>query len=313
MAVVITNAKGIDGANYTPNSYAEFNDMIGKVADQYIREVEAKNPLAVFDKRPIDNGDTIEQAVVKLVEATSYDATGAGALTRDTRVKLAVKYFKDFNRYTYKTTVDRSKIRKVLVGERDASSVAEMLVSVLGQSEIYDKYQFVKSLLLWGTTAASYDNTNPVLIHATDVPLASGKTDYKGILKRMKDIVSGMQFVNADFNRAGVKRATRSEDIFIMMPYTLKNAIDVDELAGVFNLDKAELKSKIIEIDDTSNKYVYIVDRQAVLVYTRLREMVNQLNADGLFYNFFLHVENMFAISPLFDGCFFEYDTQAQA
>ena len=74
----------------------------------------------------------------------------------------------------------------------------------------------------------------------------------------------------------------------------------------VFNLDKAEIRNRIIEIDSTDN-IVYIVDRNAILDYTRLYEMVNQLNADGLFYNYFLHVEDLFAISPLFDCCFFEY------
>ena len=97
-----------------------------------------------------------------------------------------------------------------------------------------------------------------------------------------------------------------AEDIRIIMPYTIKNAIDVDELSGVFNLSKAEIESKIIETD-TDEHYIYIVDQNAILDFTRLYEMVSQLNADGLFFNYFLHVERLFAISELFDGCFFEY------
>ena len=310
MPVTINYGAGQSASGYSPNVYEEFG-MIGKVAQQIIRDVEGKNPLAVFDKMPVDNGDTIEQAVVKLVEATSYDATGAGALSRDTRVKLAVQYFKNWSRFTYKTTVDIAKIRKVLMNDRGAGDVAERLVSELAQSRIHDKFQNLKGLLYWGTTYDSWayvDNTS-VLVKKPDVDLVNGETNYKGILKQMKNIVSGMQFVNTDFNRAGIKRSTRAEDIYIIMPYTLKNAIDVDELAGVFNLEKAELRSKIIEIDDTTHKFVYIVDRNAVLDYTRLFEMADQKNADGLFWNYFLHVEDLYALSPLFDGCFFEYDT----
>ena len=80
----------------------------------------------------------------------------------------------------------------------------------------------------------------------------------------------------------------------------MKTALDVDELAGVFNLEKDKIDAKIIEIDADDN-YIYVVDQKAILDYTRLYEMATQLNADGLFYNYFLHVNDLFAISPLFN------------
>ena len=69
MAVNNNFAPGKTGAEYQPNTYAELGDMIGKIAYQFIRQIEAKDPLAIFDKMPITNGDTIEQAVIKLVES----------------------------------------------------------------------------------------------------------------------------------------------------------------------------------------------------------------------------------------------------
>ena len=305
MAVANNFKAPVDGLTYAPNSYAELGDMIGKIAHQIIRQVEAKNPLAVFDKMPVDKGDTIEQAVIKLVEASSYDRAGSEALTRATNDKMLVRYFNNWERRKYKQTVDRSELRKVLVEGSDAETVATNLVSVLGQSRIDDKFQNVKALLKWGATAGSLAEGTTVLKSLGTVPVANGATDYKGVLKKIKNTVKGMKFVNADFNTAGIRRKTNEEDIYIIAPYTLITSIDVDELAGVFNLDKAEIRNRIIEIDSTDN-IVYIVDRNAILDYTRLYEMVNQLNADGLFYNYFLHVEDLFAISPLFDGCFFE-------
>ena len=286
--------------------------MIGKVAHQVIREVEAQNPMAVFDKMPVTNGDTIEQAVVKLVEAQGYDSTGAGALSRDTTVKLAVQYFKNWQRHTYKTTVDVPQIRKALVDGKGATDISGKLVSVLGQSAINDKFQSLKALLVWGTTTASWtDNTNPVLINKGAVPKVSGTQDNKGILTKIKDTVSEMKFVNTSCNRLGIKRKTYADDIYIIMPYTLRNSLDVNELAAAFNLEKTDLKARIIEIDDTTNNYVYIVDKNAILSYTRLYEMADQKNADGLFWNYFLHKEDLFGISALFDGVFFEYNTTA--
>ena len=64
MAITNNFQPAQDGASYVPNTYAPYDDMIGKIAFQIIKEVETKNPLAVFDKMPVDNGDTIQQVLV---------------------------------------------------------------------------------------------------------------------------------------------------------------------------------------------------------------------------------------------------------
>lgn len=307
MAVQNNFATGTDGLNYKPNTYAELGDMIGKIAEQVIRMVEAQNPLSVFDKMPINNGDTIEQAVIKHVEAEAYDKTGANALTRSTKKKMVVRYFNNWERRKYQQTVDVSELRKVLQGSESAESVASKLVSVLSESRIDDKFQNYKALLKWAATNGSLTSSSTIFKNVGDVSkLSDGTLDYKSILKKIKDTVKGMQFVNSDFNTVGLRRRTKAEDIIIIAPYTIINALDVDELAGVFNLSKAEIKVKLIEIDSADTN-IYIVDRYAVLGYTRLYEMMNQPNADGLFYNYFLHAEDLFAVSPLFDGCYFDY------
>ena len=64
---------------------------------------------------------------------------------------------------------------------------------------------------------------------------AAGATgyNYRGILQKIRDVVDGMKFVNSDYNKAGLLRATRNEDIYILAPFSLLNAIDVNDLAGV--------------------------------------------------------------------------------
>ena len=289
------------GASYVPNTYAPYDDMIGKIAFQIIREVETKNPLAVFDKMPVNNGDTIEQAVVKLVDANAYDPTGANALTRDTAVKVAVRYFNNWERHNYKTTIDYSEIRKVLTTGLGAEEVADKIVSALSKSRIHDKFTSLKALLAWGRTAGSYDASTAVIKSSTTIPaLSGGGINAKAIIKAIKNTIKGFTFVSTDYNVPALKQSSDVDDIYIVMSYKMKTALDVDELAGVFNLEKDKIDAKIIEIDADDN-YIYVLDERAILDFTRLYEMVNQLNADGLFWNYFLHVSDLFAISPLFN------------
>lgn len=301
MSVVKTYSVGSDGQHYTPNYQSEF-DMIGKVALEIIKEVNAKNPLEVFEKYSIDNGDTIEQAIVKLVSSRAYDATGANALTPDRTAKFAVRYFKDWAREVYPTTVDKAELRKGLISTNSASDVASKIVSALGQSDIDDKFQYTKGLINNAINSAWILDAS----YGSPIDISTSK-DYKGLLKMIKDTVKGMQFVSTTYNAAGIKMRSYADDLYIVMPYDIKNAIDVDELAGVFNLDKAEIKDKIIETDDLTSKNVVIVDRNALVIATRLYEMENQKNADSLTWNYFLHVERMYAFSQLFNSAYIPY------
>lgn len=304
---VANNFKPVtDGAAYQPSTVDEFNSMIGKVGKQMVREVTALNPLNVFNKGYMQNGDTLEVVVTKLVEASAYDRTGANALARNTVEKLLARYNNAWLRRVFETTIDIPEIRQVLVPGSDTSDIATKIVSELGESRVDDKYQRLKALLKWGATAGSLDSTHAAFVDAGGVKKLSDNTlDYKGILKKIKDTVSGMKYVNTTFNAVGLKRRTYADDIYIVMPYTIKNAIDVDELAGVFNLSKTELAGRIIEID-SEDTFIYIVDRNAIIDITRIDEMMTQKNAKSLVVNYFYHVEDMMTVCPLFDACFFD-------
>lgn len=306
--------KGEAPADFVPNSISAVGGMLGKIAEQVIREVSADDRLSVFAKMPIENGDTIEQTIVKLATSTAYDSAGAGALTR-ANPDIIAKYFNDWTRAKFKKTVDISEIRKVLKTGKGADTIAAKIVSSLSEGDKQEKYEAVKSLLANAkqTADGGTGNVAGALVNFETVAYSNG-IQYKKILTALKNAVSKMTFVNDTCNTASLKRKTELGDIVILMPYTLKNEIDVEELAGVFNLDKAELKRRIIEIDtDPVSKfnYIYIVDKNAILDYTRLYEMADEKNADGLFWNYYLHVERLFGISQLFDAGYIKVGVSA--
>ena len=302
MAVTANYGQGISPANLTYDANEAYA-MVEKIARQVIRNVVTEDHLAVFDKLPVDKGTTIEEAIIKLVEAQpSADGTTVCAPI-DTSNLIAVKYYKNWTKAQFKTKVSLEELRKVMLSDGNVEAIAERIAGTLVESDKQDKYEKVKGLFKYGV-----GSTNPV-VAATFVDINKGtpidcSTDggYKKLLKTIKNTVSGMKFVNADFNTGGIKRKTLASDIYIVMPYKIKNAIDVDELAGIFNLSKAEIEGRIIEIDEGDN--IYIVDQNAILDYTRLYELTSYWNAEGLFTNYWLTTERLYALSPLFDGCY---------
>ena len=318
---------GYEPEDFVPNSIEGMGGALGKIAEQVIRQFVGKNPLALFEKMPVNNGDTIEQMFIEMVKSEAYDATGAAALTRK-NPSLVVRYFNDWTAAKFHTTVDTSLIRKILKGEKSASDVAAKIVSVLGQSDTHEKYLTVKKLLECARQQAdggTGDVKNSLVRGATiNFDTVNSTIDYDSLLVAIRDIVDDMQFVNKKYNVAEIEKATDKENLVIVMPFTLKNRISVEKLAGVFNLSEAEIKDRMVVVDTEdvyetveSTKYwynyVYVLDKQAILDYTRLYEMLNQLNADGRFWNYFLHVERLFGISPLFDACYIKVGTKVES
>lgn len=317
MSVNPNYGKGQNASEYTPNEYAYLDPtqmrLIGKIAETIIREVTAKNPLAVFNKAPVDTGDTEEQIVVKLVESQGYDPNGANTLAPDKRDKLAVQYFKNWTKKVFKTTVYPDELRFMVDKISNKDEIASKLVGVLGQSDIQENFEDIKGLFLYGATPDTDGNT--IFANGGTVATKNGEIDYLGFLKAVKKIVKGMKFVNTKYNTYGLKRGTNESDIYIVAPADLITDTDVDSLSGLFNLDKAEIRNRIIEIDtepDADGDYlVYIVDQNAIRIRTQTNKIKDQENGEGDFWNYFLHIKRMYAISTLFDGVFLKISTKA--
>lgn len=299
-----TFTPGATGANFVPNSIQELGDMVCKLSLQFIRGVESFNPLAKFKKKAPTNGDTIEQAIVKMASAEAFDPTGASALIKKDP-EIAVKYFNTWNKRKFHTSISKITMTKVLEKDAPLSDITGPVISSLTEGDKDEDFTQEKALLKWGRQ----DQNGKVLkLYDTIPTTADGKIDYKNVLISLKDTVEGMKFCNASFNTSSLKRKTNESDIYIFMPYQLKNRIDVDELAGVFNLEKTELKERIITIDTGKEEIsnidtyvIYVLDRNALAIYNRYYDMDNQKNADGAFWNYFLHSEDMYGLSSLFD------------
>lgn len=310
MSVSNVFSSGVGGADFEPNVYEQYGDMIGKLARSFIRNVRAKNPLSVFDKGRINNGETIENVVIGLLESAGYD--DANALANQGEGNIVAEYFNDWLYKRYSVTLKPMTLRKVRpeYAEDDVSDIATRIVGSLDQSAEHDHFKAFKEMLKWGATAGSYGE-GTALVNKGTIALKNGEIDYKGILKQIKNLVDGMGFVNDGYNAKGIEKSTEKEDIYIVMPFTIKNSIDVDELAGVFNLSKAEIERKLI-LTDADDNYIYVVDKNAVLSFTRLYEVKSQENAKGNYWNYFLHTERLMALSPLFDAVYFTFEVPTE-
>jgi hypothetical protein len=296
-----TNTNGVPVDSMDVN---EIYGAIEKIGKQVIRSAinDESNPLNLFEKGNIDNGVAVEQLIIQMVEGQAWDKSGTTTLDKRA-VEYAVRYFQELTETQFSTTVQKSEIKKILTSASSVEDVAGRMVGILAASENFDKYEKLKALLAAEASAdvvgTGANEDGKAILKMADVATP------EAALARIKDLVKGFKFVSNKYNRAGIKRGTYADNIVIVMPYTVRNKIDIDVLAGVFNLSKAEMEARIVETDAEDGE-IYILDKDLVVCYTKDYDMTTQLNGQGRFMNYFLTVERLYGCSPLFNGVHFK-------
>lgn len=289
MPIIYDNGRPTLTQDYSKN-YA----LIEKIAKQLLLGVQSTNKLQWIDKGKVVHGVAIEQAVVELAEGYDWNAeeqTGAN-LNAPSYPDIVVQYFKTWNGRQFKTTVSESQIQKViLAGGRDGD-LSEKIVSSLTEGEGNEDYQDSKGLLLAGIT------NNTIIKYPTVTPVSAD------LITTIKNISDEFGFVNTSYVKANYKTRTPFERLHLIMPYTVFNKLNVDVLASLYNLEKAELLKKITLIDEGTK--VFIVDEFGLIKYTRVYKMTSKYIEDGLYSNYWLTVDRMYGTSGLFKMAYIE-------
>lgn len=273
----------VGSANLTP-TINDIYGMVETIARQVIRGVKSTNPLEIFSKGTIDRGTIIQDVLVGLAEKYAFDKNAVDQLVANDP-ELAIRYYDDWTAGQYETTVRDDEIRKVVIGSTSKEEIAERIVGSLTESDGHDQFLALKAVLNKFSTDYSTPAGKPA--NTTD------------LLTLVRNVIDSMTFVNSTYSPAGIETRTSIEDIYILMPYNVRNKIDVETLAQVFNLEKAEMISRIIPIDTKDSK-VYICDRNAVFHYNRLKEMTSVYNAKARYMNYFYTTDDLYGYSGLF-------------
>lgn len=286
------------GSETVPSDVSTVYNMAYKFARQTIDSVTSVNPLdELFNKGKVEYGKNIEESVLELLQKGAYDENAVD-LFKATDPKFITRYYKDWSSGQFSTTVRLGEIRKILargLSERNtAESVAEKIVGNLTESDSFDRYKNEKAVLLSLKGAIDTAKTN-----------AGAVTTVNDLLKSIRNIVDGFQFINKKYVIAGIDNRTSFDDIFIVMPYEIKNAIDIDAMAYMFNMSKADLLAKIL-VTDATDGIVYVIDRRAVFQYNRLLELTNEWNGKALLTNYWLTVDDLYGYSPLFKATYID-------
>lgn len=257
--------------NYAPAKNDVLSALYNKIALTIINSMEFDNPFDRFRRADINYGDTLEDIFVDIPESYEYDHTNTNPFAQVTPDVKAL-YSVINKQLQYEQTIWDAEFRRALRSPYGLDTLVNKIINSLNVASRVDDFLIAKELL---SQEGSFGKV--VYMGAeSGTPATDGKT----LLDAIKNASAGMKFPSRQFNQQGVMQNTPMDRQILVISSKYKNIIDLDVLAGVYNLDKVDFKQQIIEIDGFADDEI-----GAVLIDEKFLNFHYALQDGGLIYN----------------------------
>lgn len=286
--------------------------LINKVAFTVVRGKRWENPLAVFEKRRIDYGATIEEVALKWIKAHSYrddwgdredDITN---LLKISRPDGSVAYHSINRRDTYPISINEVELQDAFTSENGLNELIARIMELPANSDAYDTYRIMLQLL-----KMYEDNWGFFKINLSAEP--SDEATGKEFLRKVRSIAGKLAFPSSLYNALTVQDiptfANPSELVLLTTP-DVQATLDVDTLASVFQLDKAELKYRTITVDEfpIPGAVALLTTEDFFVVHDKVYMTTSFYNPQTLTTNYYLHHISVNSVSPFVPAVLFTTD-----
>ena len=314
-----TNIEEVQQAMCDPNNAVVTNEFMNTLLNMIIKQViHSKlfsNPLKALKKGKKPLGDTIEEIYTNFIKADVYDQTGANLLQR--KLPDTKTVFHRMNRQDkYKITVNPEQLFKAFASYDKLQSYIATIINSLYNSSELDEFILTKELL-----RQAYDNNAIVVVNVPD-PLTSADNG-KEFIRIVKTVSGDMVFPNSNNNAYLTAQSTddkpiitfsRKEEQVLIIDNPTNVSVDINVLASIFNMSVAEFnETKKIVIDAFPDPDVRacLVDEAFFQIYDDLLMFREFQNPEGLYNNYYLHVWQTLAYSPLVNAVVFKVGTDS--
>ena len=297
MASYVAAASQAGSWNASTNNFVGLLDKIGKqiTIDGLFYD---KLPELQGDDLPL--GKTIEEYFVDLTLPQSYStmaSEGAGALVPALPTVEDVAYSYTLGRQFVKTTVPYDNYERAMLNASAAGSLGAKIIERLQNSYDLTKYQMKKQLI--GNAIDKAVTAGSVATVAVPVDTVTGEA----FIKQVKKDVEDASFAHMGNCLAGNNCLIgASPELTLYIKKGVLASLDVDTLAGAFNVDKLAIPAKIKVVDDfgsitNSTAWAVLVDPRGIKLHNGYNATRSDANGQGDFLNIVKHFEETGFIS----------------
>lgn len=295
---------------FDPMNRQYLNDFVWQLVNRIGLTVMAQNapfenPLAIFKKENLYYGSTVQEIAVKWIKAHGYK-DDAEDLLKLHRPEAASWFYEMNRRDQYAISWNQDELRQAFVDDFGLNRFIAQIMETPRNSDNYDEMNIMLALI------RHYEqNLGFYKVHLDAAPTdeASAKT----MLKSLRATAGRMRFPSTQYNALNITDipayADPSQMVLLIEPEFLAS-LDVDALSAVFQIDKADVPYRIIQVPSLG-----IDGAVALLVSTdwyQVRDTnytVTQFNnPQTLTDTMFLHHWGIYGVSPFTPCALFTTD-----
>lgn len=297
-------------ALFDPMNKAYFNQfmdvLVNRIAFTYVRGKEWENILAPFKGAKVNYGSTIQEVAPKWIKAHSYDDESE-TLLKLHRPEAAAWYHSQNRRDQYPITINFDELRTAFTDEYGLNNLISQIMTVPMSSDNYDEYRIMLQLL------AEYENKWGFFKHKLSAA-PTDETTGKEFLTAIKTYAGLLQFPSTIYNSQEITDipvfCKPNELILLVTPQT-NASIDVNTLASVFNLDKADptnVTKVIIDEFPIPNVVALLTTRDFFVCSDTVYQNTSFWNPQRMDTTYYLQHWGIYSVSPFVPAILFTTD-----
>lgn len=263
---------GIDFLSITdhqPNLINSFiNTLTNKVTKSLIYSKIFSNPLKELKKGKLEYGDSIEELFVQMAMAKNFgehwgdgSTTPEADLIRKLRPKVTAMYISVNFDKKYKTTVMNKQLRKAFMNEGGLSRLIIQIVGSITSQAEYQEFLATKQTLKyiieecksWNLDQEEQNEQVDLTLKGKVVkqsPYVVHCDNEKMLIEEIRTATGEMKFPSTKFNLAKELNWCNPEDLILVTTPHMSAKIDVNVLAGAFNVSSTDIKTRMILVDE---------------------------------------------------------------
>lgn len=265
---------------FDPMNRQYLNDCVWSMVNRIGLTVMAqnepfKNMLSIFKKENLYWGSTVQEIAVKWIKAHGYK-DDAEELLKMHRPEAAVWFYEMNRKDQYPISWTDDELRQAFVDDYGLNRFIAQIMETPRNSDEYDEMNIMLSLI------SHYEqNLGFYKVHLDAAPTdeASAKT----LLKALRAVAGRMRFPSTQYNALnvpGIPAYANPQQMVLLIEPEYLASLDVDGLSAVFQLDKADVPYRIIQVPTLG-----IPGAVALLVSTDWYQVRDTLYGTTQFYN----------------------------
>jgi hypothetical protein len=280
-------------------------NLVNRIGLTVMAQNSFENPLNIFKKENLFWGSTVQENAVRWIKAQGYtdDATD---LLKLHRPEGASWYHTQNRKDQYEISWVYDEARSAFTDEYGLNQLMARIMRTPANSDNNDELQIMLMLIAFYEKYLGFYK-----VHLDNVP--SDETTAKTLLKAIRSQAGYMRFPSTQYNALNVPDIPAFADpsdmvLFITPDYNA--SLDVDALAAAFQISKAEVPYRVIEVPSfyIPGAVALLVSREWYQCRDTLYNVTNFYNGQQLSDTYYLNHWGIYGVSPFTPCALFTTD-----